>query len=72
MKSKTESKDNISQELEKIYERMQKNEILFNMADDENLIEAAIYENRALNAQCSYLIKTAKEQGLKIEYTDRT
>lgn len=67
---KTEQ-NNILAELEQLYERIQKNELLFNMADDDNLIEAAIYENQALNARFTYLIKTAKEQGVKINFTER-
>lgn len=58
-------------ELEQLYERIQKNELLFNMAEDDDLIEAAIYEKQALNARYTYLIKTAKEQGVKINFTER-
>lgn len=66
-----ETEQNILSELKQLYLQMQKNEILFNMTDDDDLIEAAIYEKQALNARYTYLIKTAKEQGLKINFTER-
>lgn len=36
---------------------MTRNETLFNMTADEDLIEAQIYEREALKSQYSYLIK---------------
>lgn len=50
----------VSQSLDKTYE-------LFNMTDDENLIESYIHKINSLNAQYDYLIKEAKKQGCEIE-----
>ena len=41
---------------------MARNETLFNMTSDEDLIESQIYEREALRYQYSYLIKQLKEK----------
>ena len=71
MKNTDDNKNELLLELEQISARLEKNELLFNLADDDMLIEAAIYEKQALNARYAFLLKNAKEKGLKIQYTDR-
>ncbi len=58
-------------ELEAISEMIKKNEMLFNLADDDKIIEALIYEQKSLQAKYVFLLQTAREKGIKIEYTDR-
>ena len=48
-----------------------KNEQLFNMATEDEVIEAVIYEQRALQSRYAYLLKRAREKGIRIDYTDR-
>lgn len=64
-------REEILKELEKISELIKQNEILFNLADDENMVEALIYEQKSLNARYIHLLKKAKENGLRIDYIDR-
>ncbi|MCL2633730.1 MAG: YaaL family protein [Oscillospiraceae bacterium] len=51
----------IRDELDKLTERIQKQEQLFDLIEDEDLIEAIIYEHKALQARYAYLIKKARE-----------
>lgn len=39
----------------------------FNMTSDSDLIEALIYEERALNSRYSYLLRLAKTNGIVLE-----
>ncbi|MCL1823390.1 MAG: YaaL family protein [Oscillospiraceae bacterium] len=40
----------------------------FNQTDDENLIEALIYEQKALQSRFAFLIKQAREKGLEVNF----
>ncbi len=71
MKEQHDSRAEILSELERLEESIRKNDFLFDMAEDGDLIEAAIYEKRALQARYAFLIKTAKENGVKLDFTDR-
>ena len=69
-KESTENSD-IIEELERITERFKANELLFNMMTEDEMIEAVIFEQRSLQSRYAYLLKVAKEKGIKINYTDR-
>ncbi|MDU5013768.1 MAG: YaaL family protein, partial [Clostridium botulinum] len=43
---------------------------LFENASDPKLIDYAIYMEEALKAKYIYLLKEAKEKGIKVEYCD--
>lgn len=58
-------------ELEKLSELIKKNEDLFNLAEDNNMLEAMIYEQKSLQARYIYLLETARKKGVKIEYIER-
>ena len=61
----------IIQELERITEMFRANEQLFDMMTDDKMIESIIFEQRSLQARYAYLLKVAKDKGIKISYTDR-
>lgn len=69
-KSLTE-KDELVEEMERLSELILRNEEIFNMTTDEQLIEAVIYEQKSLRHRFAYLLKTAKEKGIKVDYIDR-
>ncbi len=58
-------------ELDTLLLMLEKNESIFNMITDSDLIEAVIYEKLSLQLRYTYLIKLAKEKGIRLEYTDR-
>lgn len=64
-------KNALVEEIAAISDLIANNEQRFNMATDEQLIEAMIYEQRSLQSRYAYLLKLAKENGIKIEYIDR-
>lgn len=64
-------KNELIEEIANLIELMASNEQRFNMATDEEMIEAMIYEQRSLQSRYAYLLKTAKEKGIRIEYIDR-
>jgi len=64
-------KEHIQDELILINERMQRQEQLFDLVDDDDLIEAIIYEQKALTSRYSYLIKRAKEESLHLTFIER-
>ena len=39
----------------------------FNLAEDEDVVEACIFERKALNARYSHLLKKAKELNIKTQ-----
>ncbi|EPS47130.1 YaaL family protein [Clostridium botulinum] len=43
---------------------------MFENASDPKLIDYAIYMEEALKAKYIYLLKEAKEEGIKVEYCD--
>ena len=64
-------KEDIKTEMYILYEKLKKHEQEFNMADDDDLIEALIYEEKALKSRFSFLMKQARELGIEINYIDR-
>lgn len=61
----------IIEELEGIKNRIDANEAMFNLASDDEMIDAMIYEQKSLHSRYAYLLKVAKEKGIKIDFTDR-
>ncbi|HBH95437.1 MAG TPA: hypothetical protein DDX91_06770 [Ruminococcaceae bacterium] len=73
-KKKTEKdreREELLSELEKLTELIKENELLFNLSDDSNMLEAMIYEQKSLQARYIYLLETAKKKGVKIDYIER-
>ena len=64
-------KDDIKTELYILSEKLKKHEQEFNMADNTDLIEALIYEEKALQSRFAFLMKQARELGIEINYVDR-
>ncbi|MCL2036239.1 MAG: DUF2508 family protein [Oscillospiraceae bacterium] len=61
----------LQDELIQITELLQKQEQLFDLVEDDDLIEAIIYEQKALYSRFSYLIKKAREESLNMSFIDR-
>lgn len=66
-----EEREEILTELERISDLLKNNETLFNLAEDEKMVEAVIYEQKSLQSRYIYLLNQAKKMGVKIDYTDR-
>jgi hypothetical protein len=64
-------KDDIKNEMYILHERLKKHEQEFNMTDDNDIIEALIYEEKALQSRFAFLVKQARELGIEINYVDR-
>lgn len=69
-KDTTEKKEFL-RELNTLMLMLDKNESIFNMITDGDLIEAIIYEKLSLQLRYTYLLKQAKIRGIRLEYTDR-
>lgn len=54
--------ENLKKELEICRFLIKRNEVHFNMTEDENLIASHIYERESLRHQYSYLIKQLREK----------
>lgn len=50
---------------------MKKTEFLFDRTEDTDLIDALIYEHKALQSRYTYLIKKAKEMRIEIEQLEQ-
>ena len=57
-----EHENRLKDELAEIARQLQEQEHLFDLVDDDDLIDAIIYEQKALYARYTYLIKKAKEK----------
>lgn len=66
-----QEREEILSELERIADLLKKNETLFNLAEDEKMVEAVIYEQMSLQSRYIYMLNQAKEKGVKIDYIDR-
>lgn len=64
-------KEEFLHELTWLLSMLDKNEMIFNMITDSDLIEAVIYEKLSLQLRYTYLLKQAKIKGIRLEYTDR-
>ncbi|MCL1903203.1 MAG: DUF2508 family protein [Oscillospiraceae bacterium] len=65
------NKNVIQDELNQLSQRMQNQELLFDLADDDDLIDAIIYEQKSLYSRYTYLIKKAKAESLHMDYVER-
>ena len=63
--------EDLKTEIFTLHDKLKKQEQEFNMADDDDLIEALIYEQKALQARFALLMKKARETGLEINFFDR-
>lgn len=70
-KTSNNEKDELLDEMERLKELIEKNEQVFNFITDDQLIDAVIYEQISLKHRFAYLLKTAKEKGIKIDYIER-
>jgi parvulin-like peptidyl-prolyl isomerase len=68
---KTIQQSQLQDELIQINERLQQQDELFDLVDDEDLIEAIIYEQKALRSRFSYLIKKAREESVNMSFIER-
>lgn len=65
---KTDPKpDKIHEAIREVCTRLEMVNSRFEMENDSDLIEACIYEMESLRARYRYLIRTAKNQGIKAE-----
>lgn len=62
-REKTESKD-ILEELSLLKDRLEKNEQLFNLAEEESVIEALVFERKAIMLRYNAALERAKRQGV--------
>ena len=63
--------DNLKSELEKCKFLINRNETMFNMSTDENLIAAQIYERESLRCQYCYLLAQLKEREAKSSFKQK-
>lgn len=62
-REKTESKD-ILEELSLLKDRLEKNEQLFNLAEEEAVIEALVFERKAIMLRYKSALERAKREGV--------
>lgn len=62
MTDKTDNRD-ILEELSLLKDRLQKNEQLFNLAEEEAVIEALVFERKAIMLRYNSAIEKAKKGG---------
>jgi hypothetical protein len=63
--------DEIIAELYILNEKLKAQEREFNFTDDDDIIEALIYEQKALQSRFSALMKRARELKLEVGFYDR-
>jgi hypothetical protein len=61
----------LQDELIQINEKLNRQNKLFDLAEDDDLIEAIIYEQKALQLRYDYLIKKARRESLNMSFIDR-
>ncbi len=60
------TKKKLFNELNDLYAQMECTETWFQMEDDEDLIEASIYQRESLRARYRYLLKKAKANDISV------
>ena len=60
IKKKAEERARLREDMQKLEAEIRRNETLFNLVTDENLIEALIFEQSANEARMNYLLQRAK------------
>lgn len=70
MNNKNDAQCELVREIGIICDKMRKNEQLFDLAESDELIEAVIYEQKALQARYSFLLRTARECGIVCDFAE--
>lgn len=60
--------EELIEELYILSEKLKSQEDAFNLTDDDDIIEALIYEQKALQARFSALFKQAREMKLEVNF----
>ncbi len=63
-------KEEILEEIGLLRDRLEKLDVLFNMAETPEETESPIYEEKAVMLRYSYVLKEAKKLGIRAERTD--
>ncbi len=63
---KNDTAQKIRQEIKECVLAMQKNELLFNMEQNLDLIDAHIYQRESLQVRYNYLIRRAKHENIQV------
>lgn len=64
-------KEEILEEIGILRDRLEKLDILFNMAETPEETESLIYEEKAVMLRYSYILREAKKLGIRAERTDK-
>ena len=64
-------KEEILEEISVLRDRLEKLDILFNMAETPEETESLIYEEKAVMLRYSYVLREAKKLGITAERTDK-
>ena len=64
-------KEEILEEIGILKDRLEKLDILFNLAETPEETESLIYEEKAVMLRYSYILREAKKLGIKAERTDK-
>ncbi len=59
-------RERLFREFKEVYAQMNYTEMWFQMEEDEDLIEASIYQRESLRARYRYLLKKAKANNINI------
>ena len=65
-KTKKQEESPLAEEIREVSRLLSCNEAWFRLETDEDLIEACIYESRALRARYRYLLRMSREQNVHI------
>lgn len=61
-----ENKKRLFREFKEVYAQLECTEMWFQMEEDEDLIEASIYQRESLRARYRYLLKKAKANNINM------
>lgn len=64
-------KEEILEEIGLLRDRLEKLDMLFNMAETPEETESLIYEEKAVMLRYSYILREAKKLGIRAERTDK-
>lgn len=64
------TKEEILEEIRILHDRLEKLDVLFNMAETPEETESLIYEEKAVMLRYSYVLREAKKLGIRAERTD--
>ena len=64
-------KEEILEEIGILRDRLEKLEILFNMAETPEETESLIYEEKAVMLRYSYILREAKKLGIRVERKEK-